>query len=387
MYVPNNKMGLINRRSVQNPHYWGLVQQIGPWENTPLDTKRLNAMQQVNRGGGVPDGGTAHAGHGQWNTLITPNKEAFPSPALPDPSPYSKISKIIPGPPQEALRPGRPSKYVYNQFQSGKLFHPDHITTYQDQHTYQELTQPLQDEHVAIPRHERSQVVGPFAHDIDENEEEYFDALSNTLAEERSETPHTPLLTESAQNPVHLAPEFKSTPFNQSTQTDAYETAAEKILLGAYHQSEEEVQQLITHINKINESHQKSIHEYGILITSLFDKFGIDRSTQNHIAQLIDQAKRNHTHIDELKQEIDHVLYQDFSRHYQFRTPAKFHHDIGTQTSQEGQKSKYPFSKSTVTRSVGKRPYTHDVAIQNAYGIRATPQRSVKQKVAYFDQL
>ena len=76
--------------------YWGLVQQNGPWKTVPID--RIRARQGVGRpivGGGIGAGGTRHAGHGNYEQVLTPYQVDGRGP-VPDPSSYASRSVMTP---------------------------------------------------------------------------------------------------------------------------------------------------------------------------------------------------------------------------------------------------------------------------------------------------
>lgn len=50
--------------------YYGLVKQNGPWTLTPRDRQHLKERDAVYFGGGIPAGGTKHAGHANWMTSV-----------------------------------------------------------------------------------------------------------------------------------------------------------------------------------------------------------------------------------------------------------------------------------------------------------------------------
>lgn len=110
-------------------NYWGLVQQRGPWDETPIDKERLKQSKIYKIGGGVPDGGTEHAGHGIWSTTINPNPQFSNLPPMPPPSTYAQIYNIVPGPPQLPPVPGRPPIYLFQNPDSEKQgsFHQNTI--------------------------------------------------------------------------------------------------------------------------------------------------------------------------------------------------------------------------------------------------------------------
>lgn len=352
-------MGLANRRSVQTPHYWGLVQQVGPWAPTPIDLARMNTFQRVNRGGGVPDGGTAHAGHGVWNTLITPKVEAFPSKAPPEPSPYSKISKVIPGPPQEPSRPGRPSKYVYNYAASGKNFQRETVTHTVDTTEYQELTHPLHDVHVASPTIERSIQVGPFAHEIDDEEESlYEEARSNASAEIELDVPHEPLLTSSQENIVHLAPEYAPTPFNISTQTDEGYTPLETFLLKEQVKAFDEIDMLMKNTDLLKQSYQKNTGNLQLALNNILANFGISNETLVSIDQTILSAQQGRLEFEEAQEAIYQLIQDDFVQKYQFRAPLKTVNESGTQTQAKANTEGVRYTPMAVDTNYNNIDYT-----------------------------
>lgn len=66
--------------------YWGLVEQRGPWKETPKDDANLAKAGPV-VGGGLGAGGTKHAGDGHWAALINPYQQNGRRPS-PYPSKY-----------------------------------------------------------------------------------------------------------------------------------------------------------------------------------------------------------------------------------------------------------------------------------------------------------
>lgn len=57
--------------------FYGLVKPNGPWNLTPRDRKRLREEPALDVGGGVPAGGTLHAGHANWLVAVAyPNLSA-----------------------------------------------------------------------------------------------------------------------------------------------------------------------------------------------------------------------------------------------------------------------------------------------------------------------
>ena len=119
-------------RTSRQSNYWGLVQQRGPWDETKIDIQNLRNTKVVNLGGGVDNGGTVHAGHAQWKTKVTPSVDPQHIPAMPNPSPYPQISRVIPGPPQDPITPGRRPRFLYKKiFQEHQAnFHPRSLPGY-----------------------------------------------------------------------------------------------------------------------------------------------------------------------------------------------------------------------------------------------------------------
>lgn len=76
MYGINKKeMSLVERSSIGGGNFWGLVQQKGPWKTVKNDVQNAKAsmIQQKVSGGGVGEGGTIHAGHGNYKQVLNPN--------------------------------------------------------------------------------------------------------------------------------------------------------------------------------------------------------------------------------------------------------------------------------------------------------------------------
>lgn len=155
-----------------NSNYWGLVQQRGPWEETKIDKQNLKNTKVINLGGGVLDGGTIHAGHAQWNSRITPNPQYSNLPSMPNPSPYPLISKIIPGPPQEPITPGRVPRYRYRRLHQERQasFHPQYIEGeyfgYDPSESYPPDSTDYNDDLATLVDYEtqRDLYTGPFGH-------------------------------------------------------------------------------------------------------------------------------------------------------------------------------------------------------------------------------
>jgi hypothetical protein len=162
-------------RTSRQSNYWGLVQQRGPWEETAIDIQRLKNSKTVRLGGGVDDGGTVHAGHGQWRTSITPNTQYSNLPPCPNPSTYAQIYNLIPGPPQLPPLPGRLPQYIYtdpNQEKQGS-FHPTLIFPRDPSESYPTPKDPVVDELVKAfedAKAKRDLVTGPFGHTYDTTE-------------------------------------------------------------------------------------------------------------------------------------------------------------------------------------------------------------------------
>jgi len=76
--------------------FWGLVEQVGPWQTTTADRKRSSMKDKPTMGGGIEAGGRANAGHGEWKKVFTPYQNDS-SPSLPKPSDYAMRS-VVTGP-------------------------------------------------------------------------------------------------------------------------------------------------------------------------------------------------------------------------------------------------------------------------------------------------
>ena len=80
-------MSLVERSSVGGGNFWGLVQQKGPWKTTRHDVANAKASMKQDKvsGGGVGEGGTTHAGHGNYKQVMNPvainGREAPPQPS------------------------------------------------------------------------------------------------------------------------------------------------------------------------------------------------------------------------------------------------------------------------------------------------------------------
>lgn len=68
--------------------YWGLTRQIGPWRENRQDKRNAKNHGSIGIGGGVPGGGTANAGAGNWFNRMNPAYRNGPLPAPPRPSQY-----------------------------------------------------------------------------------------------------------------------------------------------------------------------------------------------------------------------------------------------------------------------------------------------------------
>lgn len=74
--------------------FWGLVQQKGPWKTTRSDQERTSQSKPEYGGGGTGAGGTIHAGHGNWQQVMTPNQINGSSAPL-QPSDYAMRSAVM----------------------------------------------------------------------------------------------------------------------------------------------------------------------------------------------------------------------------------------------------------------------------------------------------
>ena len=89
----------------------GLTSQIGPWKNA----KREHEGQRIFSGGGVPSGGTAHAGHGDWRVVMNPAMPSGfePEGSMPQPSEWA-IPNVVYKPLKEVtIRQKKPSEINY----------------------------------------------------------------------------------------------------------------------------------------------------------------------------------------------------------------------------------------------------------------------------------
>lgn len=77
---------------------YGLTVQKGPWKSTPYTRRQEQTSDKVWRGGGVAGGGTTHAGHGNWYSLMNPQSMSVETGHVdvPRPSPYAYPSVIVP---------------------------------------------------------------------------------------------------------------------------------------------------------------------------------------------------------------------------------------------------------------------------------------------------
>lgn len=57
---------------VRSSSFWGLVQQKGPWKSTASDRERAKQSSRPTVGGGIPAGGTKHAGFAGYEQTMTP---------------------------------------------------------------------------------------------------------------------------------------------------------------------------------------------------------------------------------------------------------------------------------------------------------------------------
>lgn len=73
-------------------NFWGLVEQKGPWKTTKLDVMRSKRTGGITIGGGIPGGGTDHAGHGGWFQSTDPKNNYSVIPPPPKPSRYAQPS-------------------------------------------------------------------------------------------------------------------------------------------------------------------------------------------------------------------------------------------------------------------------------------------------------
>lgn len=74
--------------------FWGLVQQKGPWKSVGSDRQRATESKPEYGGGGTGAGGTVHAGHGNWQQVMTPNQlNGSAAPLLP--SDYAMRSAVM----------------------------------------------------------------------------------------------------------------------------------------------------------------------------------------------------------------------------------------------------------------------------------------------------
>jgi len=87
MVVIKRKMSLVERSSVGGGNFWGLVQQKGPWKTTRHDVANARASMKQDKvyGGGIGEGCTIHAGHGNYKQVINPaaveGRDAPPKPS------------------------------------------------------------------------------------------------------------------------------------------------------------------------------------------------------------------------------------------------------------------------------------------------------------------
>ena len=72
-------------------NFWGLVEQKGPWKTTSSDIAR-SKRGGITIGGGIPGGGTEHAGHAGWFQSTDPKDNFSVLPPYPGPSRYAQPS-------------------------------------------------------------------------------------------------------------------------------------------------------------------------------------------------------------------------------------------------------------------------------------------------------
>lgn len=115
----------------------GLVIQEGPWKPSKIDKLEKNTAINIG-GGGVPDGGTLHAGHAFWKSKITfPIENQNPKPSLSlksTPIPLTKgptTSKIVTGKSYiaEIFQPAVQAA-GQTSVQPSNTFTPDFVTNY-----------------------------------------------------------------------------------------------------------------------------------------------------------------------------------------------------------------------------------------------------------------
>lgn len=173
-------------------NYWGLTQQRGPWKETATDKARLTTNQITGVGGGVPDGGTVHAGHATWDTLITPNQQFRIEPAMPNPSTYGQISYLIPGPPTQPLVPGRHSQNrridgnFLKQLKGEPTMVPPDVPPVPDAKYKSPAEQAVQDKMT----HRDVRTAGPMSHQLTiEQKTEAIIDIANGKAQEELDAP------------------------------------------------------------------------------------------------------------------------------------------------------------------------------------------------------
>lgn len=87
-------MATVNERSGygfsgNRGNFWGLVEQRGPWAQTPRDKANVRGRVGPVRGGGLGYGGTRSAGHGYYGAMINPYQQDGSKPP-PAPSKYAQ---------------------------------------------------------------------------------------------------------------------------------------------------------------------------------------------------------------------------------------------------------------------------------------------------------
>lgn len=89
-------MSLVERSSVGSGNFWGLVQQKGPWATTKNDVQNAKSSMKQDKvlGGGIGEGGTIHAGHGNYKQVINPQTVSGRAPP-PSPSKLAMRSVVL----------------------------------------------------------------------------------------------------------------------------------------------------------------------------------------------------------------------------------------------------------------------------------------------------
>lgn len=94
----------------------GLTSQIGPFKTRRNDLPKV--QKTAWKGGGVPGGGQAHAGHSNWYTAMNPQvfPMVFPYKSLPKPSKYTSIVSSVDN---TSSRNTAPSRYRFQPMPVG----------------------------------------------------------------------------------------------------------------------------------------------------------------------------------------------------------------------------------------------------------------------------